>query len=89
MPFSIGPGELMLLMIIFAMFCVPVLILVLVVRSMRGDPPAPVPWTAAGAVPPPGSDPRALLAERLARGEITRDQFDTAMSALGLGDSAG
>ncbi len=36
---------------------------------------------------PPASDPRAVLAERLARGEITRDEFDTAMRALGIGNS--
>lgn len=31
-------------------------------------------------------DPRAVLAERLALGEITRAEFDTAMHALGYGD---
>lgn len=31
-------------------------------------------------------DPRAILAERLARGEITPEAFDTAMRALGYGD---
>ena len=30
------------------------------------------------------SDPRAVLDARLARGEITRDEYDTAMRALGL-----
>ena len=36
---------------------------------------------------PAARDPRAVLAERLTRGEITRDEFDTAMRALGIGDS--
>ena len=34
---------------------------------------------------PPPPDPRAILAERLARGEITPGEFDTAMRALGYG----
>ena len=33
-------------------------------------------------------NPRAILADRLARGEITREEFDTAMRALGYGDRA-
>jgi uncharacterized membrane protein len=32
----------------------------------------------------PPSDPRAVLNARLARGEITRDEYDTAMRALGF-----
>ncbi|HEY6569825.1 MAG TPA: SHOCT domain-containing protein [Candidatus Limnocylindrales bacterium] len=38
---------------------------------------------------PTARDPRAVLEGRLARGEITRDEFDTAMRALGIGDSPG
>ena len=89
MPFNIGPGELILLIVMFAMLGIPVVILVLVVRSMRSSPPASVPWAPATSVSPAAPDPRAILAERLARGEITRDQFDTAIAALGFADSAG
>ena len=31
----------------------------------------------------PATDPRAILAQRLANGEITPDEFDVAMRALG------
>ena len=34
-------------------------------------------------------DPRTILAERLARHEITQDEFETAMRALGLPDPRG
>ena len=33
--------------------------------------------------PRPATDPRAILAQRLANGEITPDEFDIAMRALG------
>ncbi len=32
----------------------------------------------------PAQDPRVTLADRLAKGEITREDFDTAMRALGF-----
>jgi uncharacterized membrane protein len=88
-PFDIGPGELILVLIMFAMLGIPVVILVLVVRSMRSSPPAPVPWAPVTGASSAAPDPRAILAERLARGEITRDQFDTALRALGFADSSG
>jgi uncharacterized membrane protein len=78
MPFinGIGPGEIIILFIIAAMIGVPILVLVLVVRGSRPVSPQAGPsWGTA--------DPRAVLAERLARGEITREEFDTAMRALG------
>jgi hypothetical protein len=33
----------------------------------------------------PSQDPRAVLATRLTQGEISREEFDTAMRALGFG----
>ena len=55
-------------------FGIPILLIVLIVRYLRGRN---------------RPDPRAILADRLARGEITREQFDTAMQALGLVGPAG
>ena len=68
MPFSMGLGEQLVVLVVGVMtLALPIAIVVLLVRVARR--PAP--------------DPRALLAERLARGEITRDEFDAAMRALG------
>jgi uncharacterized membrane protein len=72
MPFNIGPAELIVIMVIIAVLvAIPVLAVVLFVRwaSDRGRSSVP--------------DPRAVLAERLAQGEITVGQFRTAMAALG------
>jgi uncharacterized membrane protein len=74
MPFNVGPAELILLLLIAAMIALPVLLVVVLAR-------------AAGRSSQPASpDPRAVLAVRLARGEISRAEFDTAMRALGLSD---
>lgn len=60
-----------------ATLAVPVGIVVLLVILLRsGDKPRP----PAGW----GPDPRAVLGDRLARGEITLDEYDTAMRALGI-----
>jgi uncharacterized membrane protein len=59
------------MVILAVLVAVPVLAVVLLVR-----------WAAArgrSSVP----DPRAVLAERFAQGEITEEQFRTAMEALG------
>jgi uncharacterized membrane protein len=71
MPFNIGPGELVILVIIATQLAIPVLVVVLLVRWARDR--------GRNSVP----DPRAVLAERLAQGEITEEQFRTAMEALG------
>jgi len=58
-----------ILVIAVVEFGIPILLIVLIVRYLQGRN---------------RPDPRAILADRLARGEITREQFDTAMQALGL-----
>ena len=50
-------------------FGIPILALVVIIRYVQGRN---------------RPDPASVLAQRLARGEITREQFDTAMQALGL-----
>jgi hypothetical protein len=59
--------HLLLIFVIAAMWAIPIVILVLVVRHVQGRN---------------RPDPRAILAERLARGEITVDEFHAAMSAI-------
>ena len=72
--FGFQPVHLVFILVILAEFAIPILVIVLIVRYvMRRNRP----------------DPRVILAERLARGEISREQFDTAMQALGLGGPAG
>jgi hypothetical protein len=65
MPLGLSPLH---LLVILAIYALPVAFVVLLVMAVRRRPP----------------DPRAVLAARLARGEITREQFDTAMVALGF-----
>ncbi len=65
MPLGLSPLHLLL---IIAIYAVPVAFIALLVMAVRRRPP----------------DPRAVLADRLARGEINREQFDVAMGALGL-----
>ena len=73
MPFSVGLGEQLMVLVVAVMtLALPIAIVVLLVRVARR--PAP--------------DPRAGLAERLTRGEITREEFDTAMRALGSSGDA-
>jgi uncharacterized membrane protein len=65
-------GELLMVAVLaVTTVALPIAIVVLLVRAVRR--PAP--------------DPRATLAERLASGEITREEFDTAMRALGSGEA--
>ncbi len=74
MPFDIAPAELLVVMITAAMLiAVPVLVILAAKAILRPSQPTT-------------PDPRAVLADRLARGEISRDEFDTAMRALGFSD---
>ncbi|HEY4189388.1 MAG TPA: hypothetical protein VGM28_03125 [Candidatus Limnocylindrales bacterium] len=86
--FNVGPGEIIILAILALMMGLPVLVLVIVVRSMRRGPPEPVPWAPSAGSPMSALDARTVLAERLARADITEDEFHTAMRALGIADSA-
>jgi uncharacterized membrane protein len=70
MPIGLTPLHLLLVLVIAAIWVVPIVVIVLAVARVRRPGPP---------------DPRAILAERLARGEITREQFDAAMQALGIG----
>jgi uncharacterized membrane protein len=71
---SFGPAELVIVLLLAGIIAAPLAALVLVAR-----------W-AARPTQPAGPDPRAVLAHRLARGEISRAEFDTAMRALGFVD---
>jgi uncharacterized membrane protein len=82
MPFNVGPGELIIMLIITAIVFVPIVALLLVLRADRSTPVESV-ALAQDASRAASPDPRAVLADRLARGEISRDDFDTAMRALG------
>jgi uncharacterized membrane protein len=75
MPFNNGPGEIIIVLLIAAMVAVPILLVVLLFRAVAGR----------GQVAP-SLGPRSVLADRLARGEITQEEFDTATHALGLVD---
>ncbi len=68
--FNIGPTEL-LIVVVIAVLVVGIAIAFLKVLAGQSRPATPAP------------DPRSVLADRLARGEITREEFDTAMRALG------
>jgi uncharacterized membrane protein len=68
--FNVGPTELGIVLVIALI----VIGLAFAGLKLLSGPSRPV---------TPSPDPRALLADRLARGEITRDEFDTAMRALG------
>ena len=70
-----GAGWVMvLLMLVFV-----VAVVVAVVALLRGWSPASSPRTAAG---PGRADPRAILQERLARGEIDEPEYRARMRAL-------
>jgi uncharacterized membrane protein len=75
MPNGVGAPELIILLIIAAMLVVPAVIVVMLVLSIAAR-------SSEGTRP----DPRAVLAERLANGQITRAEFDAAMRALGFAD---
>ena len=73
MPLDIGVGELLMVAVVGVMtVALPIAVIVLLVQAGRR----------------PATDPRATLADRLAKGEISREEFDTAMRALGLSDAA-
>jgi uncharacterized membrane protein len=75
MPYTIGPAELVIVLLVAAMIAVPVVLVMLLARTVAARPSAPT-----------GTDPRAILADRLARGAISRAEFDAAMRALGFTD---
>jgi len=78
MPLPIGVGELVVVAVVAIMtVALPIAILVALVRAARR------PATDLRKTPDEGSDPRAALAMRLNRGEITREEFDVAMRGLG------
>jgi uncharacterized membrane protein len=60
-------AHLLLIFVIAAMWAIPIVAVVVILRSLRGRN---------------RPDPRAILAERLARGEIKVDEFNAAMHAL-------
>lgn len=70
MPFGASLGELLMVGIV-GVLTVAIPVVVIVLLVQ------------AGRRPP---DPRTTLADRLARGEITREEFDVAMRALGLSE---
>ncbi len=78
MPFNVGPAELVIVVLIAAMIALPIVIIVLLARGAFRTPAGPM-----------APDPRVVLAERLARREITQDEFDTAMRALGFATPPG
>jgi uncharacterized membrane protein len=70
---GLSPIHFILILAVSALMLGPVVVLVLFLRAAQG---------------PRRPDPRAVLADRLARGQITPDEFATAMRALGLGPSS-
>jgi uncharacterized membrane protein len=76
MPFGVGGLEFVVLLLAVALFAVPIILALLLARAATGRSSAPR-----------SPDPRAVLADRLARHEITQAEFDTAMRALGYGSS--
>ncbi len=68
MPFSIGPGELILVLIIALIVLVPVFLIWAAVRFAR--------TSQTGSA-------RRILHECLARGEITLDEYQAARRAIG------
>ena len=73
MPFSGAEAIIPMLWMIALYIVIPVAIIWVLVRAIRSRHP----------------DPRTILADRLARHEITQAEFETAMRALGLPDSRG
>ncbi|MEI7743237.1 MAG: hypothetical protein WCK58_05730 [Chloroflexota bacterium] len=77
MAMSVGPLEFLVVAAILGLLAIPVagVVAIVVMLARRGQPPAPP--------PDPKDDPRVILPGRLARGEITRDDYECAMRALG------
>ena len=73
---STGAGWLMVIL----MLVVAVAVVIAVVALLRGS--TPLATTPAGAAVRRGVDPRTILQERLARGEIDEDDFRARLRAL-------
>lgn len=69
------------ILILFGLLAVAALV-VLVVRSFTAGPPSPPPGQPPTHGQPPGSNARAILEERLARGEVTPDEYREIRRAL-------
>jgi uncharacterized membrane protein len=78
MPFGVGAAEFIVLLLAVVFFAVPIVLFLLIARAAGNR-------SAARR----SQDPRAVLAERLARHEITQAEFETAMRALGYGAPPG
>ena len=68
MPFGIGPGELVIVVVIALIIMAPILVVVALLRRSGNGL---------------GSDPLRLLDERLARGEISREEYLEVRRILG------
>jgi uncharacterized membrane protein len=68
MPFGIGPGEMVIVMVIALLTMAPILVVVALLRRSGNGL---------------GSDPLRLLDERLARGEISREEYLEVRRILG------
>jgi uncharacterized membrane protein len=68
MPFNVGPGELVIALVTALIVLVPVLLILVAVRFARTSP---------------SGSARRILDERLAPGEITLEQHQTARRAIG------
>jgi uncharacterized membrane protein len=71
MEINIGAGLIGLFLVVLVGFVLPILLVLLLIRW----------WTARGRGGT--QDPGALLRDRRARGEITQEEFDAGMAALG------
>ena len=68
MPFDIGPGEILIVAMIALIVMAPILVIVALLRRSGNGL---------------GSDALRILDERLARGEITRDEYLETRRAIG------
>jgi putative membrane protein len=80
-----GAGWLMVILMLVAVAAV----VVLVVALLRGTIPAPGSTRARALPGSDGPDPRAILRERFARGEIDEQDFRLRMRALEDSDPTG
>ena len=67
MPFTIGPGEILMVLFIAALYAVPVFLVYALFRFAQGR----------------RQDPRRILDQRLAKGEISIAEREAALQALG------
>jgi uncharacterized membrane protein len=68
MPFGIGPAELFVTLVVALVVLAPIAVVFVVLRRIADGRRA---------------DPLAILDERLARGEITRDEYLATREAIG------